>query len=187
MKAIPLLSALSLTLVVAIAILFYRSPFAEECVATNPVPITNTEIVDGAPPSTQVYYLVLKYTKNSVVTPNHAFRCAHEETSYNSPVDLRYDPSSKKNVSSANAVGIFQILPIAAREVWGRKLAGMTDEQIRHKLRYDEDFNVHTYVMYVEFLYKKFHSWPKVYSVYNQGWKGASSINSYATRITGGG
>jgi len=61
-----------------------------------------------------------------------------------------------------------------------------TDEELAYLLRYDLRFNIESGIRYMRFLRNKNYSWAQVYSVYNQGWAGAHSINYYARYITQG-
>ena len=65
------------------------------------------------------------------------------------------------------------------------KLEFKTDTELAYILRFDLRFNVETGIKYMRFLRDdRGYSWVQMYSVYNQGWKGAHYINAYARYIT---
>lgn len=58
-----------------------------------------------------------------------------------------------------------------------------TDNELAYLLRYNLKFNIESGIRYMRFLKNKGYTWAQTYSVYNQGWVGADSINSYARKI----
>jgi len=64
------------------------------------------------------------------------------------------------------------------------KLEYKTDAELAHMLRYNLKFNIETGIRYMKFLHDTYGNYLTVYSVYNQGWRGARVINAYAKYIT---
>lgn len=168
---------LIVALVFAFGVLFQTSP------SVMPKKSNDEMIREHAPPSIAVAYWIAKFSEQESVPEKLVRRCALYETTYRGVFDWKYDPFSTKQISSADARGPMQILVICARDVWKDSIAHMTDKEVADKLRYDLEWNIQTGVKHIANLYHKYRNWTTVFSVYNQGWKGADSINSYARSV----
>jgi hypothetical protein len=161
------------------------------------------------PPNERVMYYFKMYSEEYDIPLKYILKCAKLESNY-TPENENYAPYEENLVSSADAFSVLQVRVIAAREVWRQydykgtndkeqdsyrkrygipptiRLEYLTDDELAHKLRYDLSFNIETGIRYMRFLKdKKSYSWAQVFSVYNQGWKGAQEINTYAKNISG--
>lgn len=143
----------------------------------------NPEIIDAValgPPNYQLYEYMKQYAEEYDVPFDYALKCAKEETGYQGKFDFRYTPfHDNLRRSYADAYGPLQVRIPTANEMWGD--LNITPDM----LGYDIKLNVITSFRYKKYLFDIYHDWAKVYSVYNQGWKGKDNINDYARKITG--
>lgn len=126
------------------------------------------------PVSFKIAYWLDKYSKEYNVPIKMAYRCAELETNYTGPFDYDYNPYQG---SYANAYGVMQIQLPTAQYMYPDTLI------TKNAILYNVEFNIQTSMKYLNYLYKIYHDWEKVFSVYNQGTIGALRINNYAKSI----
>ncbi len=143
----------------------------------------NQEEVDVlalAPPNYQLYEYMKMYSDEYDIPFDFALNCAYQETGYLGKFDFRYRPfTDRLRKSYADAFGPLQVRVPTANEMWKNRTITEND------LAYDIKLNVISSFRYKQYLFRIYKDWTKVYSVYNQGWKGSDHINSYAKNITG--
>jgi soluble lytic murein transglycosylase-like protein len=123
-------------------------------------------------PSLQVYHSIKKYCSIYNVPEVYAFKVAYIESGWRDPFQATYNPYNK--VSTANALGVMQVLRSTARDVWQDD--SITSEQLLN----DIDYNVHTAIKYMSQLYEDQHDWARVYAIYNTGYV---RLNDYALSV----
>lgn len=121
-------------------------------------------------PSIELYYAILKYSKEFDIPTEYAFGIAYVETGYQGPLDFTYD---HRQISSAGALGPMQVMPSTAN--WINKT--QVDKSI---VLNDIDFNVRTSMKLLRQLKDKYNSWPIVFGYYNTGYP---VINDYALKV----
>lgn len=143
----------------------------------------DSETIDAiafGPPNYQLYEYMKVYSEEYDIPFEYALNCAREETGYRGKLDFHYTPFiDKLRKSYADAYGPLQVQVPTANDMW----SGMTITE--DMLGYDIKLNVITSFRYKRYLFGIYNDWTKVYSVYNQGWKGKDNINDYARKITG--
>ena len=109
-------------------------------------------------PQVELYYSIIKYSKEYNVPEGYLFAIAKHETGYQGPNDNQY----KSNlVSSANAVGAMQIKLSTAK---------MFDKDITYdQLKNNIDSNVKISAMALRHLYKYYGDWQLAFGAYNTG------------------
>lgn len=138
------------------------------------------DVIALGPPNYQLYEYMKVYSLQYDIPFEYALNCAREETGYRGKLDFRYTPFiDKLRKSYADAYGPLQVQIPTANDMWSNRT--ITEDM----LSYDIKLNVITSFRYKRFLYDIYNDWAKVYSVYNQGWKGKDNINDYAKKITG--
>lgn len=121
-------------------------------------------------PSIELYYAILKYSKEFDIPTEYAFGIAYVETGYQGPLDFTYD---HRQISSAGALGPMQVMPSTANWINKTKV----DKSI---VLNDIDFNVRTSMKLLRQLKDKYNSWPIVFGYYNTGYP---VINDYALKV----
>ena len=121
-------------------------------------------------PSIELYYAILKYSKEFEIPTEYAFGIAYVETGYQGPLDFTYD---HRQISSAGALGPMQVMPSTANWINKTKV----DKSI---VLNDIDFNVRTSMKLLRQLKDKYNSWPIVFGYYNTGYP---VINDYALKV----
>lgn len=141
---------------------------------------TKIDPVKLGPPNYQLYEYMKRHSTEYEVPFELALKCALEETGYKGKFHFTYTPFiDKLRRSFANAYGPLQVQVPTANEMWNDRKITAND------LGYNIELNVITSFRYKRYLYSIYKDWVKVYSVYNQGWKGSSNINEYALKIAG--
>ena len=152
----------------------------------NPFNLNREQIVKSGPPSVRVFLAAVENTKeNSSLTAHELINIAKQETGFHgSPFDKRYNPYQ---TSTAQAEGPFQVRVCAARAVLGATIKNMTNTEIRHKLKYDIEWNAMISSKYAELLCKRYkNNKLMAMSAYNKGYghvKTTQDINSYARHV----
>lgn len=121
-------------------------------------------------PSIELYYAILKYSKEFNIPQEYAFGIAYVETGYQGPLHFNYD---HRQTSSAGALGPMQIMPSTANWINQKKI----DKKI---VLNDIDFNVRTSMKLLRQLKDKYDSWLVVFGYYNTGYP---IINDYARKV----
>ena len=122
------------------------------------------------PPSMQLYYHIVKYSKEYDVPLNIAFGVAHHESGYQGPFDWKYNP---KLTSIANAYGAMQIQLPTANTFSDKKVS-------RIDLLNNLELNVDLSMRILSYLKKKYGKWELALGAYNTG---RPIVNSYALNI----
>ena len=128
------------------------------------------KISKDMPPSMQLYYHIVKYSKEYDVPLNIAFGVAHHESGYQGPFDWKYNP---KLTSIANAYGAMQIQVPTANSFSDKKVT-------RLDLLNDLELNVNLSMRILSYLKKKHGDWKLALGAYNTG---KPIINQYALNI----
>ena len=123
------------------------------------------------PPSMQLYYHIVKYSKEYGVPLNIAFGVAHHESGYEGPFDWTYNP---KLTSIANAYGAMQIQVPTANSFSDTKVT-------RVDLLNNLELNVDLSMRILSYLKKKHGDWKLALGAYNTG---RPIVNQYALNIT---
>jgi soluble lytic murein transglycosylase-like protein len=121
-------------------------------------------------PSIELYYAILKYSKEFNIPIEYAFGIAYVETGYQGPLHFNYD---HRQISSAGALGPMQVMPSTADWINNTKV----DNDI---ILNDIDFNVRTSMKLLRRLKDKYNSWLIVFGYYNTGYP---KINDYARKV----
>jgi hypothetical protein len=149
--------------------------------------INRMDLMQKAPPYLQVYYYAKKYTKNSNIPLQIFLKTARMETGYKGMRHKKYNPYKPSQVSTANAVGVWQLRVVAARDVWKDQVEHLSDKQLRRMLRYSIKFNAETSIKYLELLYKRYNGdLALTLAAYNRGMgkvKTHADVNDYARKI----
>lgn len=145
--------------------------------------LVKEDIIKIGPPNYQVYDYLKIYSEKYGVPFEYALKCAYQETLYRGKYDFRYRPFIDKwRVSYKEAYGVMQVQIPTANDYWEREITA-------EDLGYNIKINVISSMRYLHDLYYNVAStrgdWKKVYSVYNQGWKGSKQINQYAINVVG--
>lgn len=122
------------------------------------------------PPSMQLYYHILKYSKEYDVPTDIAFGVAHHESGYRGPFHWNYNP---KLTSIANAYGAMQIQLPTANTFSDKKVS-------RIDLLNNLELNVDLSMRILSYLKKKYGKWELALGAYNTG---RPIVNSYALNI----
>jgi len=133
-------------------------------------------------PYDQVLHYTKFYAKKYSVPEKYLFKLLKLETGFKLG-DTSYNHLSKHILKNPEANGPFQVVTSTGKLVWKDSLKTLSNKAFRKKLRTDIEFNIHTGVKYIYILHEKYKTWLKVFSVYNQGVKGAKHINTYARSI----
>lgn len=128
------------------------------------------KISEDMPPSMQLYYHIVKYSKKHGVPIDIAFGVAHHESGYEGPFQWGYNP---KLTSIANAYGAMQIQVPTANTFSDTKVT-------KHDLLNNLELNVDLSMRILSYLNKKYGSWEMALGAYNTG---KPIINSYAINI----
>jgi soluble lytic murein transglycosylase-like protein len=128
------------------------------------------EISQDAPPSIQIYYYIVKYSKQYNVPADIAFGVANHETGYRGPFHWRYNP---RLTSSANAYGAMQIQVPTANSFSD---FSVTKTDLLNNL----ELNVELSMRILSHLKKKYGSWQLALGAYNTG---KPVVNGYASSI----
>jgi soluble lytic murein transglycosylase-like protein len=121
-------------------------------------------------PSVELYYAILKYSKEFDIPTDYAFGIAYVETGYQGPLDFNYD---HRQISSVGALGPMQVMPSTANWINKTKVDKET-------VLNDIDFNVRTSMKLLRQLKDKYDSWLVVFGYYNTGYP---VINDYARKV----
>ena len=121
-------------------------------------------------PSIELYYAILKYSKEFNIPSEYAFGIAYNETKYQGPLDFSYD---HRQTSSVGALGPMQIMPATANWINHQKI----DKSV---ILNDIEFNVRTSMKLLRQLKDKFNNWLVVFGCYNTG---RPIINDYAIKV----
>lgn len=121
-------------------------------------------------PSIELYYAILKYSKEFDIPTDYAFGIAYVETGYQGPLDFDYD---HRQISSVGALGPMQVMPSTANWINKTKVDKET-------VLNDIDFNVRTSMKLLRQLKDKYNSWLIVFGYYNTGYP---VINDYARKV----
>lgn len=121
-------------------------------------------------PSIELYYAILKYSKEFDIPTDYAFGIAYVETGYQGPLHFNYD---HRQISSVGALGPMQVMPSTANWINKTKV----DKEI---VLNDIDFNVRTSMKLLRQLKDKYNSWLIVFGYYNTGYP---VINDYARKV----
>jgi hypothetical protein len=152
--------------------------------AANPFELTKEEAVKKGPPSVRVYFAALENTKESPITFDEFLRCARQETGYNGLFDKNYNPYQ---TSAADAQGAWQVRVVAARAVWGKAIAHMSDSEVKYRLKHDIEWNSLTAIKYAEKMYKMYGgNKAMAFAAYNKGpgnVTSSSDVNGYARAV----
>ena len=128
------------------------------------------KISKDMPPSMQLYYHIVKYSKEYDVPINIAFGVAHHESGYDGPFDWNYNP---RLTSIANAYGAMQIQVPTANSFSDNKVT-------RIDLLNNLELNVDLSMRILSYLKKKHGDWKLALGAYNTG---RPIINQYALSI----
>lgn len=120
-------------------------------------------------PQVELYYSIIKYSKQYNVPEGYLFAIAKSETQYGGPLDKSYVPNL---VSSANAVGPMQI-KLSTAKMFCKTI---TYNQLKDSV----DLNVKISAMALNHLYKYYGDWQKAFGAYNTG---RPILNSYSYKV----
>ena len=109
-------------------------------------------------PQVELYYSIVKYSKQYKIPEGYLFAIAQHESGYRGLNDINYKHDL---TSSANAVGPMQVKFSTAR---------MFDKQITYdKLKNNIDSNVRISAMLLRYLYDRYGDWQLAFGAYNTG------------------
>jgi soluble lytic murein transglycosylase-like protein len=118
-----------------------------------------------------MYESIEKYAEKYRIPKRYAYGIAYKETRYEGPFHWNYN---HRKTSPVGALGPMQIMPGTAKFMWGGKR--ISDK----KLMEDIDFNVHTSMKLLRYLYDKYGDWKIVFGCYNTG---SPLVNQYALDV----
>lgn len=120
-------------------------------------------------PRVELYYSIMKYSKQYNVPEGYLFAIANSETRYGGPLDKSYIPNL---TSSANAVGPMQIKLSTAKMF----CKSITYNQLKDSI----DLNVKISAMALNHLYKYYGNWQQAFGAYNTG---KPILNKYSYKV----
>jgi soluble lytic murein transglycosylase-like protein len=121
-------------------------------------------------PSIQMYFYIKKFSKQFSIPEPYAFSLAYQETGYQGPLHLDYNPTQ---TSFAGALGPMQIMPATAELILGRKIS-------KKRLLSDLRLNVYVSMKLLRRLHNRYQNWGLVFGAYNTG---TPCVNKYAKNI----
>jgi hypothetical protein len=128
-------------------------------------------IDNETPPCIQMYYYIEKYAEMYDIPKQYAYGIARQETGYKGAFQWKYEPAL---TSSAGAVGPMQIMMGTAKGMWPELKFD------KDKLKTDIEFNVHTSMKLLRYLFDRHKDWKLVFGAYNTG---RPMVNQYARDV----